>query len=314
MKHFAWIATVLLEMFIGNIQLADADANMSHVDALMPATPSPVVKIAPALIDRLLTPGNLPQINEMDAAGYKKLLDKIADSETSLLDKNNKNWNSSNSNWGFIFDRVHGDLESGMPLATINSELEKIRHSYEKDIASNLSKSDVNTMLAYYDSSQGKRYQDFMQRIDRIMNSGMATLLAPKQIPSSQNNLTPDQINMYMKLLQMSQPFQMTMALAEIANAEHRDASGYGAIGFLAGVAIKANQLELETLSKKYANDIPSFEAFSKTESSHHFYIAMGKAVERLGGNSIPIGNLIQSVEQKHKNEWMSLFQSQTQH
>jgi hypothetical protein len=138
--------------------------------------------------------------------------------------------------------------------------------------------------------------------------------LQKKQHPPPQNIPTPDQTKMYFNLLQMSHLFQMTLASAEIAKSEHRDISGYGAIGFFAGTAINENQPELDALAKEYVSDQPSFEAFTKTEGAHHFFIAMGLATEKLTKNSHQIQDLLTTAVQKHKNEWVNLYQPQAQH
>jgi hypothetical protein len=146
---------------------------------------SSAVKIDPVSIDRILGNENLPHPDELDADKYNKILDQIANSETNLLDTNNKEWNSSNPKWKPIFDRIRTDLESVIPPITLNVELTNIEHNYKLDITSQLSKSDVDSILAYYDSPQGQRYQDFIHRIDLEMNSGVVSLVAKKTAPST---------------------------------------------------------------------------------------------------------------------------------
>jgi hypothetical protein len=131
--------------------------------------------------------------------------------------------------------------------------------------------SDVDSILAYYNLPDGHRYQVFIQRINQVMNAGVVALVTKTAAPPPKNTLTPTQTELYLKMLQMSHLFQMTLAKAEIAQSTHLDMSGYGAIGFFVGIAINENQPKLDALAKEYLDDQPSFEAFTETKGSSLF-------------------------------------------
>src|SRR5579872_6467484 len=68
-----------------------------------------------ASITKILGTENLLHPDVMDDEVRKKLLDSLANSETILLDPNNRDWKASSPKWKPIYDRIHADLEQEMP-------------------------------------------------------------------------------------------------------------------------------------------------------------------------------------------------------
>jgi hypothetical protein len=267
-----------------------------------------------ASVARISGTESLLHAGAQDQGTNQKMLDGMAKAQTVLLDEGNPNWNASHPKWKLIFDHIRKDFEADGPaiLSATKATISKLEHNYEAQIASQLSEADVDEIVAYYNSPQGKRYETFMQRVDRVMNSGGASLFARDAPPSSQP--TPEQMQRYLQLLQLSHLFQSMMALSEIDKAAHRDTSGTAAIGFMAAAAAKKNQAEMETLSAEYGNDIPVFEVFEKTDASKHLFQAMGKATRKLATKANPIAAAVNAVTRKHQDEWKALYRAQHIH
>ncbi len=281
---------------------------------LLPFQASYGEPVDPAAIARLLGKESLPQTAELDADASRKMLDALASLATRQIDPGNRDWNPTSPKWKPVFDRVRGDFAAQLPaiLATAKSAGPRLERDYEAAIASGLSEADLNALLAYYDSAQGKRYQAFMQRVDRVMASGERSLVARDAPPSVRP--TQEQIERYLPLVQMSHLFQSTVAMSDADQAAHRDISGYGAIGFFAGAAIMRNLAELEALWAEYFHDLPDFQAFEQTEASRHFFRAMGLATQRIAGRANPIADSLGAIAAKHESQWKALYQAQALH
>ena len=264
-------------------------------------------QVDPVLIGRIL---GAESLTRADAATTKKQLDGIANSQTKLLDMDNKYWNVANPKWKVVYDRVRADLEADSPeiLTAMTEAVGNLDRAYKAGIAENISQSDVDAILEFYGSPIGQRYRDFMRRIDPIMTGGTVSLFTGGAgAPGAA--LTPVQTQTYLRMLQMSHLFQMTVAMASGAQAAHQDTSGYGAIGFMAGAAINRSRAELEELSKQYADDIADFEAFGKGDASQHFFRAMGLSTQKMAKSANPAVEAIGAITKKHASEWKQLYQ-----
>jgi len=264
-----------------------------------------------ALIPRILG-DELSHPFEIDEEKSKKMLDSMSNSATKRLDQNNQAWNASAPKWKAVYDRVHADLELEMPSIreAVKSEAQKQQQDGEADIAARLSQSDVDAILAYYTTPEGQRYQEFAQRVDKIMSSGMGNLASLRATSNEQHSATkptPEQTTRYTRLLTLSRPYQSIVA----ASQAQKDPSGYGGvIGFGMGLAIRKSQQELEALDNEYAADLTNFEAFTKTDAEQHLFAAMGQAMLRMGKDTSLVG-FFQAVEQKHESDWTALYLAQ---
>jgi len=277
------------------------------------------------LVAKILGGEELSYPTEMGDENSKRLLDTMANAATKLLDQTNKDWNASSPQWKTIYGRVHADIDSEMPsiVAVIKNAL-KMQQAYETDIASHLSQSDVDAILAYYRTPGGQRYQEFMRRADKIvplspddqvravldpMSAAGVPSLFSKEAQQTATKPTPDEMSQYVRMLALSRMFQHTMALSQIAEAAHQDTTGYGGVGFIMGLAIKWNQQELEALDKEYAGDLAGFEAFTKTDAAQRFFAATGQAMPHLAEKN-PLADSMVAVL-KHEGEWKALYLAQ---
>lgn len=261
-----------------------------------------------ASINKILETEILPPPYPMDNETTKKRLDSIANSETRNLDQNNKNWNVSSPKWKPVFDRIRADLEWELPnfITALQANPLKMQQDYVADIASHLSQSDVASILAYYSTPEGQRYQDFIRKIDKIMLSGVGVVLAKETAAWP----APEQAKQYGRMLTLSHLAQREMAQVQIAKAEGGDTSGSTAIAILAVAAIKKSPQELEVLNGKYGNDLSGFEAFSGTGAAQHFFAAMEQVWSHYLKTD-PFADLIKAVEQKYASEWKALYLAQ---
>ena len=256
-------------------------------------------------------PENLPHSDPMDDEISKKVLDRIADSETMRLGQNNENWNVSSPKWKPVYDRVHADLESELPNTGISplARALKTQQDYEDDLASHLSQSDVDSILTYYSTPEGQRYQDFIQRINKIIT--FSRVRSSQDAQSTAAKLTPEQTKQYARMLMLSHLAEFVMARVQIAQATGGDTSGSTVLRIFMVEAINKSPRELEVLNRDYGNDLSGFEAFSGTEAARHFFVSMEQAWSHVLQNG-PFSASIKAVAQKHASEWKALYLAQT--
>jgi TonB family protein len=263
-----------------------------------------------ALIRKILGTENLPHTDQMDDETSREMLDRIANYETRNLDPGNREWTVSSSKWKAVYDRIHADLESELPNTTLQTNDLKRQQDYEDDIASHLSQSDVDSILAYYSTPEGQRYQGFKRRIDEIMAAGVASSLAKEDVQSTAAWPAPEQAKQYARMLVLSHAAESIMAQVQIAEAAGGDTSASTVLHIYVAGAIKKSPQELGTLSREYENDLSGFEAFSKTAAAQHLFTAMAHAMFDSAKKN-PLADSIIGVEQKHAGEWKAFYLAQ---
>ncbi len=245
-------------------------------------------------------------------------LDMLAGVFTKILCPNNGvcpdsgKWSPENPKWKPVYDRVRADFEAEMPTITaaINETGQKANHDYAVDVAAQIAQSDVDTLLSYYKSSQGQRYQDFMNRVDQIANPAkdQATMHLS---PPTQKILTPEQQDRCFRMLVLSHflqglgPAMYDARFGDTVGSVHR--------------WVDINQQEMAALDKKYAADLPDFEAFVKTDAYQGMLKATSAAIqtfrtqakEQLNNNVDPARDALLAIRQKHENEWKAFYKAQ---
>lgn len=259
-------------------------------------------KIDPAKIAQIL--GQETMSAQKASTQDRSLLNSFANAQTKSLGQGNKEWVASNPKWALIYKHIRADLVAEVPRADAAAA-----STFEEDIASQLHQSDVDKILAYYSTSEGKRYQVFMHRIEPILISGMAGLVRPGSAQLSGSRPTAEQSRRYYRALLLSRTIQSMTAKMEADKAAHRDTSGYQVVAFFIDAAIGRNQAELEKIDQEYVGDLPGFEAFSRSDPAKHLFLAMATASAKRLEQERPIVIALQAAAQKHRSDWKAMYQ-----
>jgi hypothetical protein len=241
-----------------------------------------------------------------------------------------KDWDEKNPKWKPIYDHIRADLEEDLPTlpaAAAAAYAEDRRceagKCYAQDIASNLQPADVDAILAYFDTPEGKRFQAFQQQIGSMYVTGLLSLV-PHSLPQTAadhpNNRqdsqagsippTSEQIQRCLRMLRLSILVQSTKAMIESARSGKQDTSDDVSMFFL-GAAVARNKTKLEQLDLQYRNDLPGFEAFSETNASRHFIEAMRRAHAKSVSRTMSTLEGLQGIAKKHLLEWRALFKAE---
>jgi len=242
-----------------------------------------------------------------------------------------KDWDEKNPKWKPIHDRIRADLEKDLPTLPADAAAAYAEYSrcdpgkcYEQEIASNLQPADVDAILAYFDTTEGKRFQAFQQQICSIVTSGILFLAPPSLSQTAANRLngqdsqaesTPlsaEQSHRFLRMLLLSILFQSTKAAALTGKSGKQDVSDDGVVFSLElRAAINRNRTKLADLDLQYRDNLPGFEAFTGTDASRHLIEAMGKASAKTSRRASSALAGLQGIANKHQQEWRVLFKAE---
>lgn len=240
------------------------------------------------------TPENIPLLSDM------------AIGDTKRLNPRSRDWNPNHPKWKPVYDRVYTDIAKGLAPSAAIAAYKKCAalNCYAQDIASQLQPADVDAILSYLDSAEGKRFQTFQQQIGEIFVSGSK---APSS-PLAPNNLS----------LEQRKRFQSMLKLSVFVKSLKTDTSAYNVydpsegdlLERMMAFAIVQREDELEKLQVQYGNDLAGFEAFLSTNASQHFFSAMPKAIANASQRMRQIEAGVRGVEDKHEAEWKALLKT----
>jgi hypothetical protein len=270
-------------------------------------------EIAPEQIERILGYSTLQKAAPQGTL-TGEMLDEIATAATRQLGQGNSMWNKSAPEWRAVFNRVRADIEKDKPAvaSAFWGESSARASLHTRDIASEMQEADVSQILSYAESPQGKRYTAFLGSMDVIMASGILAVAQHMDIASSTvkvNRLSPEQRKQYLRLIQLSRIFQSTRAMTQM------NANDDGVVLHLFVLATIAKNAEgLDSLYRTYADDLPGFEAFSKTEPCQHLFRAMAIADRNLSKRTMvsPFSAPVTLEMEKHGAEWKALYAEKT--
>jgi hypothetical protein len=252
-------------------------------------------------------------------APIEKVLESGAFRETLRLGQGKPDWNPRHPAWQAVHDRVRADLDTERPaiMSAIDADrprVEELEHEQLLKIAAALAAADVRTILAYYDSGEGLRYQAFMQRIDSVAAEGIASSVgaaAPPAGLASASKADSQKSQRYLEMIRMSDTFQAMNAMADMPEAK-MDPSGSAALGIMAAAAVASHRPELEALRKEYSADLPGFAAFQKTPAAQRLFRVMGgvalDSIPRMTERRPP--DLFDSARRKYLEQWQAEYRA----
>jgi hypothetical protein len=263
-------------------------------------------------VRRIMGGDELPQQQpSQDQEHIRKLLDNVARAETQRL--GGTDWSAANPHWEAVYHQVRSDLESEQP--TIAASLrEAARASTDRFVAATaaaLSPQDAKAILAYYDTAEGQRYEQFMRRVDVVMVwQGAASM--PREASPQPQAISEQQRSDYSDMLMLSRTFQAELAFTSAARVAHQDTSGSAAFALLVAWAIRLHQPEVAAIFSEYRDDLPAFSSFEKTPASQSLFRAMGQAMQLTPQWSKPIHDALESMSGRHRDVWKAAYAAET--
>jgi hypothetical protein len=262
-----------------------------------------------AAVRRIVAGDELPEQRLQEPERIRNMLDSVARDETQRL--GSTDWTPSHPKWAPLYHQVRSDLEAEQPA--IVASLEAVQGATDHwlaAIASGLSPQDLKAILAYYDSAEGQRYEQFIRRVDALMVQGLAS--KPGDASSPPDTLSQQQQHDYTEMLMLSRTFLTALAFTSAAQAAHQDTSGFGAMAALVGMALRFHQPEVAAVFAEYRDELPAFSAFEKTPAAQNLFKAMGQAWELTLQLGKPFSAALESIRNKYRDRWMAAYAAQT--
>jgi len=242
-----------------------------------------------------------------------------------------KDWDKMNPKWKPLHDHIRADLEKDLPTlpaaaAAAYAEYGRCEAGkcFEQDVASNLQPTDVDAILAYFDTPEGKRFQAFQQQIGAIYLSGVVSLtqhslqqIAAKRPNNGQDSqaeslpTSAEQKLRFMKMLMLSIFFQSTKAGIDSKFPGSQDASRDEVFGFYLVAAMNRNETKLNELDLQYRNDLPGFETFTESNASRHLIESMAKANAKSVNRTMSALEGLEGIANRRLQEWKALFKAE---
>ncbi len=277
------------------------------------------VKIAPErlkdlrrvqeLMVLISTPAMDPEVQ------LKQGLEAVATFQTHGLDPNNPKWNPSHPKWNAVLSRVRADTESDLPqlIATVVPEL---KFGFAMALGDHLTENDVDELLRYYRSDEGKHYLQFTGTADALLGQGMQDMMrmsATKMSGPTEKKEMPskDKLEARSRILQMSGTFRIMRAQMESDKRNHRDTSGYSALFFFMATTIAQHGEEIDRLENEYKGDLSRFDEFNRSALASKQIEALSAAttlsVSGMGATMKPM----EQAQHRQQEAWRQVYLSE---
>lgn len=244
--------------------------------------------------------------------------DRAAD-ETQRLGQNKTDWNPGNPRWQPVFDRIMADLGAELDpfKGPMGPQSPRWKQRYLTEVAGHLAVEDVATILAYYGTPEGQRYEAFMRRNDKLMGRGVPIFLDPSRMPHQGEPPAGLQERDAMLMLEMFSVCHPLLA-AEAARtrstflapqANQRPPEGFETLGYLAYVPVSVDPAEAVAIFGEYRNDLQTFAAFQKTNAAQDLVNAMAAAIITFPPPAASdYAQVMAAIRRKHEAQWQALY------
>ena len=229
-------------------------------------------------------------------------------------------WNPLNPRWNKLAGLVKRDIQR-----EIAEKLKRIKaaayESWNKALEDSLAESEVDSLLEFYRSSEGRRFISFQRQIDAIGTQGlteMGTLSVSGLTNDSATASVPSKetIAARQRLLNMSMINLIMERQYESDKGQKVDRAGYSSASSrnqwsFANFSIALDQgTKLDLLEEQYASEIVNFEKLSHSSLMSKFIDANLPLLEIMRTamkTSLPV---IEEFIKKHSADWQRVYNS----
>lgn len=240
--------------------------------AQAPASPPDATQIERLLAGQQLKPaGTAPQASA-DAAN--EIADCIARNIRSL-DPNNPNWNDKDPRWEPMRQTIALDCAQRREyrIKNVEPELQRMyRDALANSYAQRLSHDDATTLLRFYATETGRRFQAFQNRLTAIEFDAMqkmqqshaahADRASDAMTPPAPIAPAPDVIKRRASVLLMSRQILLMVQWQRDAVRSGGDSSGGAVAPIIMSMTATLEGDAVDWIEKDYARDMRAFSAF----------------------------------------------------
>lgn len=196
------------------------------------------------------------------------------------IDPGNPAWKASDPRWATMSGVIRQDctaqqdrIKNEVAPALRKAQLDALKQGYLKHLTS----AEADTLIQFYKSDAGHRFQSFQMRLAPAIARGMGRLIGDKS-EHSPGAPAPDVMKARMDVLQLSTVFSTLIVAAEDERRAGRDGSGAAAIGMMMSATADTQDDALDQLQRQYSADLREFTAFVTSPAEKDELRAFGDA------------------------------------
>lgn len=197
------------------------------------------------------------------------------------VDPGNRDWNPSDPRWAkmkmVIAQDCYAELDQikhrGAPELE-QAYLDALRLSY----GSHLSSAEADTLIRFYESDPGQKYQAFQAQLATVAADGMGQLDSGKVNPNAMAS-APDVIEPRMNVLRLLTTFSMLIVASEDERRAVGHATGAPAIGIMLRAVAASQGNALDRIGREHSANLGDFSAFSQSQAETDELRAIHEAI-----------------------------------
>jgi len=214
---------------------------------------------------------------------------------------NPKRWNETSPDWRPIVDTIRVDIDA------INRKFEPLRIEAQQErekalvayYANTLSNGQLDELLDYYASGEGRRCQAFLQEIGAVtveaiseitgnmLASGLGDLSDTSQLSAQEQSSFSRSADERLRVLKLSRAYRIQLA--------REDPKLAVLAGTIVGVVAARRGEAVDRVSRKYAADVAAFEKFTNSTAAQLEIAGLSK-----------MATLVVPAEKKLKNDYLA--------
>jgi len=256
-----------------------APARPAATDAPQPLPPADATQIERLLAGQQLKPG--PTVEPAVSADAATDVSNCVDRNIHNVDPSNPSWNDKDPRWTPMRQIIAQDCmrRREYRIKVVQPELQRIyRDALAQSYAQHLSHRDAATLIAFYATPTGRRFQAFQTRLTALEFESMRQVESRTDANGSPNSGStpppaapaPDVMKHRVGILLMSRQILLMVQWQSDAVRTGGDASGGAVAPIMMSMAATIEGEAIDRIEKEFSRDLGAFSKFlsSSTEKS----------------------------------------------
>jgi ankyrin repeat protein len=219
---------------------------------------------------------------DLRATVESQTVDTVALVTTKQIASQDAAWNPKNPKWPAMFQKVRADLSTDL-AAPLTQSLLGAQEVWNQALRAALSDADIEQLLGFLRSDQGKRYIRLQRSLDVVVKAASIEMLQnllsrpPGEAPPSQTGH-----GARATLLDLSLSMQMAQRnLRALVPGGTAGGVTESAFAIITQLAVSEHGAELDQLGREYQRDLDRFAAFNRSKPLEQIFAANQSAMTR---------------------------------
>ncbi len=216
------------------------------------------------------------------------------------------NWGPAHAKWRLVCNRIREQFRREL-AADIALRKDALRVAWRALVMNTLTDEDVDRLLSFYRSPQGRRfvklqnslYDVFNRSIEDVVKVARSTDPIRPTMPEAHSGFDESRRDLFSLSLKSSfsrSPFQAPDAMLSL-------------MWQIISAACSIEGSKLDSLRKQYASDLPAFRAFVHQPALEKLGVAALQAArDSSPGHGSELNNAVADFQARHVAEWESMY------